>query len=405
MKKFQVPLFLLIAAAIAGPASKGQSVSVGADLLLTGRLDLVSGKRVALVVNHTARTSEGAHIVDALRSRGVAVVRLFGPEHGVRGVAAAGEKVTDGVDSATGIPVVSLYGKIQKPTREMLRDVDVLLYDIQDVGARFYTYISTMKLCMEAAAERGIPFVVLDRPNPLGGDLMDGPLLEDSLRSFVGCAPIPVVYGLTAGELARYLLAERLLAGGVQPELVVLPLRGWKRKDRWEATGIPWIPPSPNLPTPASAAVYPATCFFEATNLSEGRGSATPFEVVGAPFLDPVPIITALNSLSLPGVQFDTTTFVPTGSKFKGKRCRGIVIAVTDPRTFQPLRTGLHLLREVVRRTPGATLQRRWFVRLMGSARVFEEFTAGMEVEEIISGWGGGLRDFERKRRGSLIYD
>src|SRR5512147_368248 len=260
MDRLRNAFILIIFTLIGGQASTAQAVSVGTDFLLKARLDLVSGKRVALIVNHTALTAEGIHLVDALRSRGVAVVRMFGPEHGVRGAAAAGEKVSDGFDSATGIPVTSLYGKIQKPTREMLRDVDILLYDIQDVGARFYTYISTMKLCMEAAAERGIPFVVLDRPNPLGGVLVDGPVLEDSLRSFVGCAPIPIVYGLTAGELARYLVGERLLARGPNPDLLVLPVEGWIRKEMWEGTGLQWIPPSPNLPTQASALAYPATC-------------------------------------------------------------------------------------------------------------------------------------------------
>jgi uncharacterized protein YbbC (DUF1343 family) len=396
--------FALLLAAAGTAHSPAQPVSVGADLLVAGRLDLVSGKRVGLVVNHTARTADGTHLVDALRSRGIAVVRLFGPEHGVRGAAAAGEKVADGVDPATGIPVVSLYGKIQKPTREMLKDVDILLYDIQDVGARFYTYISTMKLCMEAAADRGIPFVVLDRPNPLGGVLVDGPILEDSLRSFVGCAPLPVVYGLTAGELARYLTGERLLAGGAQPELIVLPIRGWERKGRWESTGLPWVPPSPNLPTSASAIVYPATCIVEATNLSEGRGTASPFQVVGAPFLDPLPVANALNSLSLPGVRFDTTTFVPTASKHRGVRCRGIVVQVTDPGVFEPTRTGLHLLRAILTRTSEATVQRRSFLRLMGSERVYGRFMAGADIDEIAAGWEGGRIEFAERRAKYLLY-
>jgi uncharacterized protein YbbC (DUF1343 family) len=393
-----------ILALCADPAARAQGVTVGADILCAERLDLIAGRRCGLVVNHTARLSDGTHLVDALRSRGITIVRLFGPEHGVRGLAGAGESVQDGIDSATGIPVVSLYGKIQKPTQEMLADVDLLLYDIQDVGTRFYTYISTMAYCMEAAAERKIPFVVLDRPDPLGGRLVDGPVLEDSLRSFVGVAPIPVVYGLTVGELALYLAGEGLLAGGLRPDLTVVPLRGWNRSMRWEETGLAWIPPSPNLPTPSSAYVYPATCFLEATNLSEGRGTARPFNIIGAPFVAPDIVQKALTALRLPGTRFDTISFIPAISKQKGLLCRGIVMDVEPGGGFVPVTTGLHLLRTLLDLTPEATLQRRWFLRLMGSAAVYDRLIARDPVPEIVAGWGKKTAEFEQKRGKYLLY-
>ncbi len=373
-------------------------VRVGADELLAD-LSPYKGKRVALVTNHTARLSSGEHVLDALLRNGIAVGRVFSPEHGIRGEAGAGEKITDTVDAGTGVPVVSLYGKINRPTPAMLADIDFLIYDIQDVGARFYTYISTMALCMEAAAERGIPFVVLDRPDPLGGMLVDGPLLEDSLRSFVGIAPIPVVYGLTSGELASLLIGEHMLAGGVAPSLIVHPMCGWRRHMRWEQTGIRWTAPSPNIPSPSAALVYPATCFLEATNLSEGRGTSAPFEIFGAPFINGRRFAEALNSLHLPGVEFDTVAFTPTRSKHSGVECHGVRLKVADPDRFQPVATGLHILRVAATLYPDTfRLQRRGFLRLMGSAEVYEGLTRGDEIGSIRSRWIDRTRKFAQLR-------
>ncbi len=362
-------------------------VRVGADELIAD-LSPFRGKMVAIVTNHSARLSSGEHLLDALLRSGVAVKRVFSPEHGIRGDAGAGDEITDTVDTRTGIPVVSLYGKINKPTPAMLADVDFLLYDIQDVGARFYTYISTMALCMEAAAERGIPFVVLDRPDPLGGTLVDGPLLEDSLRSFVGIARIPVVYGLTSGELASLLIGEKMLSAGVAPSLIVHPMCGWRRHMRWEQTGLRWTAPSPNIPSPTAALVYPATCFLEASNLSEGRGTKAPFEIFGAPFVDGRRFADALNSLRLPGVGFDTVSFTPTRSKHAGVPCHGVRLKLMDPDMFQPVATGLTILKVAARLYPDTfRLQRRSFLRLMGSADVYEGLVRGDEISSIKSRW------------------
>jgi uncharacterized protein YbbC (DUF1343 family) len=380
-------------------------VTVGADVLIRDRLDLVKGRRVAVVTNQTARLSTGEHLISALRENGVDVVLLFGPEHGIRGFAAAGERVRDSSDVVTGIPVISLYGRVNKPTPEMLRNIDVLLYDIQDVGTRFYTFISTMVLAMEASAEQNIPFIVLDRPNPLGGNLVDGPVLEDSLRSFVGMLKVPVVYGMTCGELARFVNGEGMLAGGIKVKLTVVPLEGWSRQMLWRDTGLPWIPPSPNMPSPEAAMVYPATCFFEATNLSEGRGTSRPFHIVGAPFIDAIRLAKRLNSLALKGVQFDTVTFVPTSSKQEGRICRGISLNVTDPTRFERVRTGLVLLREVGRLYRGSlALDRRWFVKLMGSQKTYEGLIRGTSVDSIVAAWKSKVDRFKEVRKNYLLY-
>lgn len=389
---------------LAGVSFSFAQIKVGADELLAD-LSPFRGKSLAIVTNHTARLSSGEHVLDALVRNGLTVKRVFSPEHGIRGDAGAGEKITDTVDRGTGVPVVSLYGKINKPSPEMLADVDCLLYDIQDVGARFYTYISTMALCMEAAAERGIPFVVLDRPNPLGGMLVDGPVLEDTLRSFVGFAPIPVVYGLTSGELASLLIGEKMLAGGIAPTLVVHPMCGWRRQMRWEETGLRWPVPSPNIPSPMSALVYPATCFLEATNLSEGRGTSTPFEVFGAPFIDGRRLADALGALNLPGAEFEPVSFTPSRSKHAGVRCGGVRLKLTDPDRFEAVATGLYILRATATLYPDSfKLRRGGFLRLMGSASVYERLLRGDDIDTIHSSWAGETREFARLREKYFRY-
>jgi uncharacterized protein YbbC (DUF1343 family) len=360
-------------------------VRTGADMLMREKLGLLRGKNVGLITNHTGRLGTGEFLVDALLRSGIHVVRLFGPEHGIRGMAAAGEKVADSVHGKTGLPAISLYGKNHKPTAEMLRGVDLLLYDIQDVGARFYTYISTMALCMEAAAEAKIPFIVLDRPNPLGGEKLDGPILDDSLRSFVGIAPLPIVYGLTCGELARLLNGEHLLAGGVQAELTVVAMEGWDRSMLWGGTKLEWIPPSPNLRTAEAALAYPGTCLVEATNVSEGRGTENPFLTIGAPFVNGKKLADALEAEHLPGVQFHPTSFVPSSSKHTGETCGGVDIRIVDDSDFSPVKAGLTILVTLQRLYPREfRVQKRSFERLYGRRGVYQELfddgAAGVEA-------------------------
>ncbi len=348
-------------------------VKLGNDMFVEKHLGLLKGKRVGLVVNQTARLSSAEFLVNVLIEKKINVVALFGPEHGIRGEAAAGEKVSDATDEKTGIPIFSLYGKTRKPTPDMLVNVDVLVYDIQDVGARFYTYISTMGLCMEAAAERGIPFIVLDRPNPLGGIRIDGPIMEDSLKSFVGMYPIPVVFGLTCGELATMINEEGWLAGKKKCNLTVIKMDGWKRSILGNETGLNWTAPSPNIPTVQSAFAYPATCLVEATNVSEGRGTEKPFQYLGAPFIDGERLAKVLNELHLNGVRFSTVSFTPASSKFKGERCSGAFVEITDVKAVEPVKTGLTILRQMLALYPTQVrLNRASFLRLMGSQSAYD---------------------------------
>jgi uncharacterized protein YbbC (DUF1343 family) len=371
-------------------------IRVGADILLDDRLDLLIGKRVGLVTNHTGRTSGGTHLVDALISRGVRVTALFGPEHGIRGEAGAGDAVNDAVDAQTGLTVYSLYGAVRKPTPPMLKDVDVLVYDIQDVGARFYTYISTMALCMEAAAEKGIDFIVLDRPNPLGGMLVDGPVLPDSLRSFVGRFPVPVVYGLTIGELATMVNEEGWNAHGVKATLTVIPVEGWARRMRWKDTGLPWIPPSPNLRTPEAALIYPGTCLVEATNVSEGRGTGVPFQFIGAPFLQSDRLRTLCNASGVPGVNVRDTSMTPDASKFKGRLCHGVLLLPEAPDALLPVEYGLALLQSLRNADPDSlSVNARGLAIRLGDPDALALLSTGTPVARIADRWNEPLKRFK----------
>ena len=380
-------------------------VRVGADVFIEAHLGLVKGKNVGLITNQTGRLASGDFFLDALLQRSVNVIALFGPEHGIRGEAAAGESVRNGRDVETGIPIYSLYGDTRKPTPDMLRNVDVLIYDIQDVGARFYTYISTMALAMEAAAQAKISFVVLDRPNPLGGIKVDGPILEDSLKSFVGMFPIPVVYGMTCGELARMINGEGWLAGNVKADLTVIRMEGWKRGMAWEATGLAWIRTSPNIPTSSTAKVYPATCFLEATNVSEGRGTPRPFQTIGAPFIESDKLSATLTDLHLEGVTFNPVSFTPTSSKYKGIECHGVFIEVTDEQSFQPVITGLHIIRRIEQMYPSDfILKTKPFDRLMGSAGI-RDLVANVESAQITAiDWHEDLDAFKSAASRYFLY-
>ncbi len=364
------------------------AIKTGADVLVERQLDLVKGKHVGLITNQTGRLSTEESLVEALRARGVNIVALFSPEHGFRGQAAAGTAVENQIDSATGIPIISLYGSSGKISRSALNGVDVLVYDIQGLSVRFYTYISTMGLAMEAAVEAGIPIVVLDRPDPLGGSLIDGPLLQDSLRSFVGMYPLPVVYGLTCGELAQMINGEGWLSGGVRVNLTVVPLEGWTRGMAWKQTGLKWIPTSPNIPTPATADVYPVTCYIEGTNLSEGRGTTKPFSQFGAPFVNAQAMAAALDSLSLPGVRFGTASFTPSSSKFVNRTCHGVTVEITDTKSYRPVAVGLHIVDLLARRYPKqCVFDRKWLCLLFGNREVLDVGDGKRTAEDVAGGW------------------
>ena len=298
---------------------------------------------MGLVTNPSGLTADGIPSWKALFGlAGVRLTRLFGPEHGVDGGAVYMEDVASSIHRETGLPVVSLYGSTReslKPKPEDLADLDALVFDVPDVGSRYYTYNWTMLLAMEACAELGKRFVVCDRPNPLGGGVEGAPQ-EPGFLSFVGLHPIPVRHGLTSGELARLVASER----GIDLDLVVSPVRAWGRDTRWEETGLPWVPPSPNIPTVAAARVYPGMCLLEGTNLSEGRGTARPFETFGAPWLDPLALVEVLGNLRLPGVSFLPTRFRPLFEKHANETCGGAILHVADPEAFQPFETGLAVI-------------------------------------------------------------
>jgi uncharacterized protein YbbC (DUF1343 family) len=388
------------------PLTVPAQVLTGADLLLRLHGDLVRGQRVGLITNHTGRLRSGALLLDSLQAAGVSVAALFSPEHGIRGTGSAGNAVGDTVDLESGIPVYSLYGARHAPTPEMLDRVDILLYDIQDVGARFYTYISTMLACMDAAATRKIPFVVLDRPNPLGGLLVDGPVMEDSLRSFVGAAPIPVVYGLTCGELAAMANGEGWLAGGKPCELTVVPMAGWKRDMQWRATGLQWVPPSPNIPDPETALAYPVTCFLEATNISEGRGTTAPFRIIGAPFIHGDHLARRLNHLHLPGLAWKAVDFVPVSSKYAGIHCGGVRLQITAPESVRPAAAAISLLSAIYQEC-GKKLEIRFprLARLSGTWRTGEVVPIVPKGIEFIGSWAGPREEFNRVSRKYRIYE
>lgn len=387
-----------------GPPPAG-AVVPGVEVLLRDSLHLVRGKRVGLITNHSGRDRRGTSDIDLLfHSPGVRLTALFGPEHGLRGMARAGEKVSSTTDSATGAPVYSLYGQIYAPTAEMLRDVDVLVYDIQDVGARVYTFEWTMALSAEAAGKLGKKFIVLDRPDPIRGDRVDGNILEPRFRSFVGQYPVALRYGLTPGELLRYLVGT----GQVTADITVVPMRGWQRSMWWEETGIPWVSPSPNLRTVDATLLYPGTVFFEGTNATEGRGTDKPFQLIGAEWLrDAGAIALEMNALHLGGVRFDSTsrTIDSTGDyKFGGKTIPMIDIVVTDRNAVKPVEVGVRLLRAIYAHHRSEWQWRATIDRLAGT----DELRAAVEqgtVDALLAKWSREAAEFQTQTRKYWLYD
>ena len=301
-------------------------------------IGIFKDKRIGLITNNTGYNSEFKSTIDILR-KSTNLTTLYSPEHGIRGDIQAGEEVESYIDLKTGIKVYSLYGKNKRPSKEILKNVDVLAFDIQDVGARFYTYLYTMSYAMESCKEFNKEFVVFDRPNPINGNDVEGNILNKNYSSFVGRYPIPQRYGLTIGETAK-LFNEEFLIGC---KLKVIPMKNWRREMYYEATGLSFIMPSPNMPTVDTAVVYPGTCIFEGTNISEGRGTTRPFEIIGTPWLDGFKIANIMNELKLDGVKFRPIFFTPTFSKYAGKLCEGVQIHVTDRKTYKPVKTALFL--------------------------------------------------------------
>ncbi|WP_298825030.1 DUF1343 domain-containing protein [uncultured Planococcus sp.] len=374
---------------------------LGIEVLMEEQKELISGKNVGLITNPTGVDQELNSIVDLLdKDPEVNLTALYGPEHGVRGDAQAGQYVDYYIDEVTGVPVYSLYGKTRKPTPEMLEGIDVLIFDIQDVGARFYTYIYTMALAMEAAEEQGIPFIVLDRPNPLGGTKVEGPVLDPAFASFVGQYAIPLRHGMTVGELAEFFNAEI----GIGADLTVVEMMGWKRNSFYDETGLQFVPPSPNMPTLDTALVYPGTALIEGTNVSEGRGTTKPFEFIGAPFINSTELAEALNALELPGVSFRAASFTPAFSKHASQLSHGIQVHVTDRESYLPIETGLHIVKTIYDLYPEQVQLTAFFNNLIGNDWISQGIKEGMTVEEMKERWQGELKEFKEVRREYLLY-
>ncbi|MBM4062692.1 MAG: DUF1343 domain-containing protein [Planctomycetes bacterium] len=392
-------LFTLLLALPALAQAGGAPSRSGADVLAGRDCEPLRGRKVGLITNHSGRTSRGNRTVDVIAGAdSVSLVALFSPEHGWEGL--LDEKTTDTRDGPTGLPVYSLYGETRVPTEPMLRGIDTLVFDIQDVGCRFYTYVSTMRNCLEAAAAHKLRFVVLDRPNPIGGLRLEGPVLAAARRDFVGAHTIPLRHGLTAGELARMIVGEE----GLQVDLHVVKCEGWRRADLWDRTGLLWINPSPNMRSLTQALLYPGIGLLEGTNLSVGRGTDTPFEVLGAPWCDGVRLAARLRAADLPGVTFVPVAFTPAASRFRGERCSGINVAITDWRTFEPVRTGVHVAcaLRALHRDAWDTRKLDWLLKHEPTAAAI---LAGRPADEIVASWQQDLDLFRMRRQPFLLYE
>ena len=381
-------------------------VRPGIDVLLSDSLDLVRGLRVGLITNQTGIGADEVPSIDRLYEHPeVQLVALFSPEHGIRGTVEAGRVVDDQVDARTELPIHSLYGPTRKPTSEMLDGIDALLFDIQDIGARYYTYIYTMALAMEAAGEASIPFLVLDRPNPVGGRQVQGNVLDPAFASFVGRYALPMRHGMTPGELA--ILFRR--AFGIQADLRVVPIEGWSRDMLFPDTGLPWRAPSPNMPDLESALHYSGTCLFEGTNLSVGRGTDRPFQWVGAPWLDGEELARVVSQAALPGVRIESARFTPEepgDGKFDGVEVSGVRLQVTDAEIYDPTLTAVTILIEA-RRMSGELWQ--WnidhFDRLAGTQLLRTGVEQGASASQITMSWDPAIERFRELRGRSLMYE
>lgn len=378
----------------------------GLDVFLQDGVPEIAGRRVGLISNQTGVDRAFRGTIDLLHAGDrLELVALFGPEHGVRGDAQAGNSVGESIDQRTGLPTYSLYGDNRSPTSGMLNGLDALVFDIQDAGVRFYTYLSTMIHAQAAAASAGLVFVVLDRPNPITGNRIEGNLPDPDFQSFVGRHPIPIRHGMTFGELARMSAAE---CGW--PEPVVGAMRGWQREMWFDETGLPWVAPSPNLPTLDSATLYPGTCLVEGTNLSEGRGTTRPFELIGAPWVDPFALAADLERRNLPGVAFRPTYFTPMFSKHANTSCGGVQIHIVDRDGTQPVVMGMYLLESLRKLHPDEFEWRqnvpgKYFIDLLlGSDQPRLRLDAGETVAKVVVDWDENVQDFEERRQPYLLY-
>lgn len=388
-------------------------VKVGADQLLAENYDLIKGKTLGIVTNHTAVLSNGVHLVDTLFSKNdIKIKRLFGPEHGIRGDAPDGEYIVDGTDTKTGLPVVSLYGKTRTFNPEMLEGIEILVFDIQDIGARFYTYISTMYNTIKAASEFNIPILILDRPNPINGLNISGPVLELEFKSFVGIAQIPIRHGMTIGELALFFNRPEILETKNIAQLTVIELKNWSREMFFDQTNLPWIKPSPNMPDLETALVYPGICLIEGTNVSEGRGTNKPFLTIGSPYIESEKIIDEMDKLGISGTKLLKKQFTPVAikgmslyPKYKNVKCNGIEIKITDRSQFDPIIFGINLIYTFKKLYQDKfSFRDNWIDKLWGSSQLREQINLGIEPIVILKEYQKKLDIFKEERKKFLLY-
>jgi len=411
MKHFVViPFFLLLAlCSLPGTLPGGEATVVpGIEILVNGRRDLIAGKRVGVITNPTG-LDRALRPTPALIAAvpGVRVVALFSPEHGING--GLQNFIPHGADGKTGVPVFSLHGETRRPTPEMLKDIDVLVFDIQDIGARSYTYVTTMRYCMEAAAKHNIPFIVCDRPNPVNGVTVDGPVLDPKFSSFIGAGPTAYLHGMTIGELARFFNAEL----GINSALTVVPMKGWHRSMTWRDTGLVWTPPSPHIPEPDTPWFYPATGIMgELSGFSVGVGYTLPFKIVGAPWIDADGFCRILNGKNLPGVFFQPFHYAPYYREFQDVYCAGCRIIITDEKTFKPVATGYHIFETLLKQYPSRVAfslpenakRISMFDNANGTDRVRRLFADGASADSVIAWYAPALEAFKKKREQYLLY-
>ena len=414
MKKLFVPFFvglicLMSANRIFAAEMFGKpSVKLGIEVLIEKRLDLIKGKKVGLITNRSGTDSRLNSSIDLVYGLpDVKLVALYAPEHGIRG-GLMGE-VENETDQKTGIPVFSLYGKTKRPTRQMLKDVEVLIFDIQDIGSRSYTYITTLKYCMEEAAKEQIPIIILDRPNPVNGFLVDGPVLDPKFESFNGAGPLAYLHGMTIGEIGRYLNEELQ----INCELEVVPMEGWNRSMSWRDTGLVWTPTSPHIPEMDTVWFYPITGIFgELSVASEGVGYTLPFKIVGAPWMDAEKVSEELNKRHIPGVYFQPFSFVPFYNKFKNEPCNGFRIIIRDETVLRPVATGYHIIDVLLKlypenfnfSLPKVRKRTAVFDNANGTDKIRMMFEKGISAEKIVQSYQAELNEFREKRQRYLLY-
>jgi uncharacterized protein YbbC (DUF1343 family) len=378
--------------------SRAGRVQTGLDVLEAEKFAPLRGKHIGLITNHTGLDYQERTTINVLaHAPGVQVIALFSPEHGIAGH--SDEKLLSSKDASTGLPIFSLYGDHLRPTDEMLQGIDALVFDVQDAGVRFYTYTTTMAYCMEEAAKRNIAFYVLDRPNPLNGDVVEGPMLDPEKTSFVAYYPLPVRYALTIGELAQFLNTEN----HINAQLHVIPMKNWHRNYFFESTGLKWIPPSPNLRTLKGALLYPGLEILQNAGVSVGRGTEAPFEEFGAPWINGDEVAAVLNAKSLPGVHFVNQPFIPVSGLYAGQHCGGVGVRVTDRAALRSMRVGLEIAAALHKKYPDQFDVTK-ILLLLGNDSTIQQLQSGIAPAEIIASWAKDLAAYDAVRRRYFLY-